>query len=928
MNPESIKRIYHGDKLVYEAVPAITSLTPDPKTYTAGTIHTASTSNDILNALIAAGPGDIIECNPGKYAKISRTTTLNKSNVTIRPKDKNNPPVWQGSGFVFNNVSGVTLDGLHFKSTAKDAEGYPTGTGVRLENYKNITVRNCWFDGYMVQLDVQRGTNIIIEWSSFTGCGMDSIRVFRTNTNVTIRHVEIKNARVNDARAHESNRHPDCIQFACDGNADPSSNVVIEDNVIYGRNDGDGYRQMLFMGNGRVRADAPIAQAGYRRFVVRRNYMEGAHVHGIALEGQIDVLVQGNLLRKFANFSAGHKPTITCIGNQNSGTIDNNVTPDKIGWGRSLDGFKLTRNIISDTAVPVGWVMPKAGPYNGTSPAPNFPGGGSGSSNIPDFAVDDRIELLRASNIRSSATISAATLIGINPKGFRGTLVEGPQSGVQNSQWFKVDFDRGKNNGWVASDNFNKLAANAPIQTTPSYFKVGDKIQLFRSANVRSNTIIEASSLKGVNKKDATGTIKAGPKSGTNNSIWYDIDFDGDSLDGWVVSDNYVIAGVGAGPLPVPVGNHPNTVINAKELAVVRERVLKRQGPQWTAYQALSKDANAGLSFNKTPPKLIVTYPADQTSIARDIFREHSKYAYACALNYQLTGDNRYATKARDIMQKWADIDVYSSSSSAGLHMGSYLVGFMYAYDLLVGYNGWSSANRAKFKSWWYNRILPHCRDVIEGGDPKYVVNNKMVGNDTSKWDPSNWLEAVISCSLATGCAFDDNALRTEMVNRVKKYFINNWRYSYKNYGPGGKKVAVVNGDIDRIKNDSKVIQGIMYTGYGTSSMVQMMEMCRYAGVNVWTYKTPDGINLQQVIEQWWRWNWKNEEFNHYKSQQASGYDLFRKRVNHDNIFELANNHYNMSAEFKTYLKARRPIVNDSPRDEYATLTKGDMPPQ
>ena len=50
--------------------------------------------------------------------------------------------------------------------------------------------------------------------------------------------------------------------------------------------------------------------------------------------------------------------------------------------------------------------------------------------------------------------------------------------------------------------------------------------------------------------------------------------------------------------------------------------------------------------------------------------------------------------------------------------------------------------------------------------------------------------------------------------------------------------------------------EGVSYTGYAVSSMLQALEMARYCGTNLWNAKTPEGVGYQEVIEQWFRWNY------------------------------------------------------------------------
>lgn len=160
---------------------------------------------------------------------------------------------------------------------------------------------------------------------------------------------------------------------------------------------------------------------------------------------------------------------------------------------------------------------------------------------IYNLVPGDRIELFRAANVRTDAVISSSTLKGVNPALTKGTIVNGPKIGIQDSAWYDINFDSGYD-GWCVSDNYRKIGGSGSTSTntsTPSNFKVGDRVKLFRDANVRSDTVISASTLKGVNKAESVGTITQGPKK-VGNINWYYINFDS-GHDGWVASDNYVL---------------------------------------------------------------------------------------------------------------------------------------------------------------------------------------------------------------------------------------------------------------------------------------------------------------------------------------------------------------------------------------------------
>jgi hypothetical protein len=92
----------------------------------------------------------------------------------------------------------------------------------------------------------------------------------------------------------------------------------------------------------------------------------------------------------------------------------------------------------------------------------------------PPFAVGGRVELTASeTNVRSAPVIDPANLLGVQPLGVLGTLVEGPVADA-NWDWWEVDFDSGVD-GWCGANNFvsttkpppNPTPTPAPTPTPP-----------------------------------------------------------------------------------------------------------------------------------------------------------------------------------------------------------------------------------------------------------------------------------------------------------------------------------------------------------------------------------------------------------------------------------------------------------------------------
>jgi hypothetical protein len=94
--------------------------------------------------------------------------------------------------------------------------------------------------------------------------------------------------------------------------------------------------------------------------------------------------------------------------------------------------------------------------YRGASSSPTLP-----PETPAPFAIGSRIEVFRNTNVRASGSLSGS-LLGTQPTGVGGTLVEGPVL-ADGVTWWRVDYDSGAD-GWSGADNF---IGGAPAQPTP-----------------------------------------------------------------------------------------------------------------------------------------------------------------------------------------------------------------------------------------------------------------------------------------------------------------------------------------------------------------------------------------------------------------------------------------------------------------------------
>jgi hypothetical protein len=170
------------------------------------------------------------------------------------------------------------------------------------------------------------------------------------------------------------------------------------------------------------------------------------------------------------------------------------------------------------------------------------------------FQVGDRVELVQNSNIRRDAVISSASLIGVNLRGNRGTITEGPLAGANNTTWYRITFDRTVHNGWVISENLQRLATTAVNERTPSYFTNGQTVNIFRRANLRQTGALTGTLIRVV-AANTSATIAEGPSRDTQGNIWYRLTFTGGAAGGWMASDNFMVTAGAPGTPIAPIGS-------------------------------------------------------------------------------------------------------------------------------------------------------------------------------------------------------------------------------------------------------------------------------------------------------------------------------------------------------------------------------------
>ncbi len=354
--------------------------------------------------------------------------------------------------------------------------------------------------------------------------------------------------------------------------------------------------------------------------------------------------------------------------------------------------------------------------------------------------------------------------------------------------------------------------------------------------------------------------------------------------------NGFVMTPLNLNSLPL---THPMTVINREEISIVNELIAKKVQPQVTAYQKLIADADEVLHFQPDPPatmNIMSSYELGSTlQEMRAWLWKNCHAAYASALAYVYSGKTGYADKAVEILNTWAEKKTVFYGAECGLQLGSFFTPMLYAADLLADYQGWDPRDQKNFKEWWRENCLIHTREVMYSRD-------------------NDWKDAGLLGVLAAAVVLEDQTLFYEALVELTSYAYGDWKLKRNSNG------AFLPREVNR--NNGR--NGITYTNYAFTCLVQALEIARYSGFNLWNLKTTGGVSLKDAIESLFKWDVLGYPFPWSPNPSRK---IIRK-----NTFEIANNHFELIPEIHSWLKNNRP-VSGSQGDEYATLNKGDIPP-
>ena len=280
-----------------------------------------STSGELYDALAQATGGETILLAQGDYGNLTMNGKPGfpnefASNITITSADPEKPAVFDW--LHIHEGKNITIDNVVMDYVFE--EGQPDWIRPFTVNYsENVTITNTVFDGDKVLeglpskdgyghgygLSVRGGSDVVVDGNEFFGFGRGAI--FSEAENVVVKGNDIHDVRsdglnfaqvqgvliednhIHDfAAAYDSADHRDMIQFWTNSTTEPSTDIIIRNNVL---DMGEGsYSQTIFMRNESVDSQGGGRDMYYQNVLIEGNTIYNGHLHGITV-GETDGLI-------------------------------------------------------------------------------------------------------------------------------------------------------------------------------------------------------------------------------------------------------------------------------------------------------------------------------------------------------------------------------------------------------------------------------------------------------------------------------------------------------------------------------------------------------------------------------------------------------------------------------------------------------------
>jgi hypothetical protein len=316
--------------------------------------------------------------------------------------------------------------------------------------------------------------------------------------------------------------------------------------------------------------------------------------------------------------------------------------------------------------------------------------------------------------------------------------------------------------------------------------------------------------------------------------------------------------------------DHPGGMHPKKQIDFVKEKIRQQQQPYYAAYLQLIAEADSALL---APTHALADFNVPGYYVDAQTHRLNSKglqtdafNAYACALAYQLSGEKRYASKARDILMAWAHTNKGYSDADGPLVMAYSGTALIIAAELLYHHKGWKAKDKERFRSW---------------AGQVYRKAAQQIRTKKNNWADWGRLGAILTAHL-----LDDKADMAENIRLVKSDLFH--------------KIAADGHMPEEVRRGSN---GIWYTYFSLAPITAACWVVLQAeGTNLFDYQQ-EGRSLQTALDYLLHYTGHPDQWKWFENPRPGSPASWP-----GNLFEAMQGIYKKE-DYGAYAKQARPIV-------------------
>ncbi|MFH9352507.1 alginate lyase family protein [Kitasatospora sp. NPDC017646] len=272
---------------------------------------------------------------------------------------------------------------------------------------------------------------------------------------------------------------------------------------------------------------------------------------------------------------------------------------------------------------------------------------------------------------------------------------------------------------------------------------------------------------------------------------------------------------------------HPGVLVGARQLEFVKAKLATGAQPWTSALAGLRTSKYASLAWQPEPRATVECGSSSHPDNGCSDERDDSMAAYAQALQWVLTGDQRYADKAISIMDAWSGVIRQHTNTNAPLQTGWSGNNWARAAELIRHTGaGWSAGSVDRFATMLRTVYVP----LLTPGSPRKNGNWELIETDAL---------------MGIAVFLDDRGLFDRAVDlwrhRLPAYVYltsdGDLPVPPPNAGIGGESALVKywNGQstfVDGLSQET--CRDFGHTGWGLEAAAQAAETARLQGVDLW----------------------------------------------------------------------------------------------